>query len=132
MEWRKWLYETVKAIPGVNDLAPGGVHAAGSLKGTPDEKPFIVLRMGVQQSALNDSDAPLVTNQEAIVYVHDQAGTYTRIDNILSIVRTTLVGQVSEETAVACTWQGDSGELSDEFYRTITRNGSFRLIGRVS
>lgn len=130
MDWREWLNEQLND-PAVSSLVGGRIFAAGSLKGAPKDKPFVTFRLGQTISELNDDGKPHVFRHEAIVFIHDVPGSYRRIDNLLNVVRSILVGQVSAESAIACTWQGDSGELSDEFYGTITRNASFRLIGRT-
>jgi hypothetical protein len=135
MDWRTWLWTQLN-VPEITALFPGGLHAAGSLKGAPDKKPFMVISLGNElpqmKDTLTDGTEEYVTFQEATIRVHDEPGSYLLIGTLLATVRSTLVGPVAAESAVACTWQGNSPELSDEFYRTITRTSSYRLVGRTT
>jgi len=129
VNWRAWLYQTLTAHPTVLSLVPAQrIHAAGSLEAREEVKPFIVIRLGFNFPELNEADTPEITAQEAAIWVHDEPGSYKRIDAILDAVRAALVGQVP--TAVACSWQGDSGELADPDQGTIVRNSTYRLLGR--
>lgn len=129
--WREWLFDSVGSITDISTLAPGGIYGAGSLKGNPPtERPFIVINSGTEVPELVDGDSPVSTSRVAGVYVHDQPGSYVRIDQILLLVRAELVGQVSTlPSAIACVWIGDSGELADDVYGTLMKEGSFKLVG---
>lgn len=130
MNWRAWIYDRLSTDAAVLALVPAQrIQAAGSLEARENVKPFIVFRLGADAPELNDADAPYVTGQDAAVWVHDEPGSYKRIDTIIQAVRTALVGQVP--TAIAATWQGDSGELSDPDQGTIVRNSTYRLYGRA-
>jgi hypothetical protein len=130
VNWRAWMYDKLTADAAVLALVPAQrIQAAGSLEARENVKPFIIFRLGSNVSELNDADAPHVTAQDAAVWVHDEPGSYKRIDTILEAVRAALVGQVP--TAIAATWQGDSGELSDPEQGTIVRNSTYRLYGRA-
>lgn len=131
MNWRAWLYSTLAANGAVTALVPAQrIHAAGSLEAREEVKPFIVIRLGFNAAELNEADKPEVTAQDSAIWVHDEPGSYKRIDAVLIAVRAALVGQV--QTAIACSWQGDSGELSDPDQGTIVRNSTYRLLGRVT
>lgn len=131
MNWRAWLYETLTADIGVTTIVPTQrINAAGSLEARQEARPFIVIRLGLEVAELNDGDAPEVTSQDATIWVHDDPGSYKRIDAILGAVRGALIGQVN--SAIACVWQGDSGELADPDQGTIVRNSSYRLLGRAT
>ncbi len=130
MNWRAWIYDKLTADAAVLALVPAPrIQAAGSLEARENVKPFIVIRLGSEAPELNDGDAPHITAQDATVWVHDEPGSYKRIDTIIKAVRNVLVGQVP--TAVAAIWQGDSGELSDPEQGTIVRNSTYRLYGRA-
>ena len=130
MNWRSWLYTRITTDVGVLALLPvGSVFAAGSMEGREDTRPFVVVRLGSNTAELNDADEPYVTNQEAAIWVHDEPGSYKRIDDTLAALRAALAGQVNE--AIAAIWQGDSPELSDPDQGTIVRYSSYRLYGRA-
>jgi hypothetical protein len=129
MNWRSWLYNELTTDAAVIAIVPAPrILAAGSLEVRQEDRPFIVVRLGPDVTELSDGGAPEITSQEATIWVHDEPGSYKRIDTILAAVRKSLVGQVV--TAIACIWQGDSGELADPTQGTIVRNSSYRLVGR--
>lgn len=130
MNWRAWLYTRLTNNAALTALVPADrIHAAGSLEWREAARPFIVVRLGVDNPELNEADAPHVTAQDAAVWVHDDPGSYKRIDEILTAVRHAVAGQVTETGGIACMWQGDSAELSDPDQGTIVRNTTYRLFG---
>lgn len=130
INWRLWLYNMLVASGEVfGFIAPDQILAAGSLEGGKFDHPFLVIRLGFNAVELNDADEPFVSSQSAAIWVHDEPGSYKRIDHCLVAIRNALAGQVDE--AVACLWQGDSGELADPDQGTICRTGNYRLIGRT-
>lgn len=127
MDWRTWAYQTLTEDPRwVIDGNAIATFGAGSLTSTPDDKPFVVLRFGVTIEAA----VPGTDYTDLQVWAHDDPGTYMRIGTILALAKSILVGQVAEVGAIACRWQGDSGDLADDGLGTITRNSSFRLVGK--
>lgn len=135
MNWRTWLKTKLDAAIPITSVVPTRlIFGAGSLSASPaqNDRPFIVIRTGLEDPELNDGDAPAVTSQFASVWVHDNPGSYDQIDALLLLVRQALVGQVPDNTGIACVWQGDSVELADDTYGTIVRNGNYRLLGKVA
>lgn len=132
MNWRTWAKTKLADHSPLTDKIPAASHfGAGSLQGAPKDKPFLVILIGATNVDLNDGGAPLATSQEAVIWVHDEPGSYDLIDECLPLVREALIGQVAEDTGIACVWQGDSGELADDSYGTIVRNSNYRLVGRT-
>ena len=131
MNWRAWLHTRITTDVGILALLPAtSIFAAGSMEGREATRPFAVVRLGGNLSELNDADKPYAISQDAVVWVHDEPGSYKRIDAILELVRAALAGQVTE--AIAAIWQGDSPELSDPEQGTIVRYSSYRLYGRTA
>lgn len=127
MNWRAWVRNVLIASPAVTALVPASrIHGAGSLRNRPSEAPFIVLRFG---DKLGEPGVP-ADDTEGLVVVHDEPGGYTRIDDVLRVVRETLVMDITDAGGVAVEWQGDSGDLADDAWDTIYRNGSYRLLER--
>ena len=131
MDWRKYLYQRMSLDQALlEDIPSDNLHAAGSLQYPPSERPFLVIRTGNEQVSPGNISG---TYQNAEIWVHDEPGSYQRIDLILKRLQKLLVGQVvGYENAVAIDWVGDSGELADDLYGTITKVGSYRLVGRRS
>lgn len=127
MNWRQWIYQTLSGNSGVTSLVPAPrIISSGALTGRQDANPFIVIRMMPMTRELGEGVAH---SQNVEIWAHDQPGSYGRIDSILAAVRAALVGQVALPGAVACRWQGDSGDLADDGLATITKNSAFRCVG---
>lgn len=121
-DWRTWLKETLDGNSQVVSLAAGGIY--GQLEETPATKPFIVFRFnGTQPQAV------VASFQDATIWFHDIGG-YTRIDELMGIVREALVGPVAGPDAVHCDWLTDSPDLADDGRGTLVRNSVYRFAGR--
>jgi len=131
MDWRGWAYDALTFSTAITDVIPvESIYGSGAVEAVPDVKPFMVIRLELQTPELNHADAPEITSQFMSLWVHDEPGSYVRITEVLAVARGILVGAVVG--ALACAWQGDSGDLADDTYKTITRNSSYRLLGGVS
>jgi len=127
VDWRTWIYEQVLALVG--DKVGDRVFQTLNEDETPDEKPFIVLRFG--------GDSPGIVNTSegaealtAVVWVHDNPGSYLGIDAILSELREEMTGPVTEPGGIFSRWLGDSPDLADDMRKTIVRNSTYQLMGR--
>lgn len=131
MNWRTWIYERLAASAPLLAVVPvERIFSSGSLEGQVAEKPFVMIRTGPESADLEEDGQPIATSTQATVWVHDNPGSYVRIDNALLIVRSSLIAPITAGQGVACLWQGNSGEFSDNTLGTITSNASFRLVGR--
>lgn len=124
MDWRKWVWETLEGWP---ELGVDGIYAANSLQETPAVKPFIVLAFGGDETDL----AGFASTGTVTAWVHDELGSYRRIDAIISEIHKVLVGSVPFSGAVLCEWMGSSPDLMDDQMGTGVRNTMFRLVGRT-
>lgn len=130
MDARGWAYNRLSELPEFVALVPmSSVYAAGSLTGSPATKPFVVVRLDTLDVELNDADVPHVARQNLTFMVHDEPGSYVRIDAILGVLRRWLPGSVP--SAIACTWLGDSGDLAEDTYGTIMKQAVFQVTGGV-
>lgn len=128
MDWRTWAYAKLTANAGVGALVQDAdVHGSGSLEGSP-ARPFIMLRFGptVRGAYAGTSQTELQ------VWVHDEPGDYLRIQAILQAVRAALEGVVASAGAHVARWQGESQDLADDGYGTITRWASYNLVGTTT
>jgi hypothetical protein len=126
MEARRWLYETVKTA--LDALAPDwSTHSGGSLDETPANKPFAIVRIGQD---FNSAAPGRFT--EVTVWLHDDPGSYLNIDSGLEAIRAALhdarppLSHGSD--GIVCEHLGDSSDLSDDGYKTITRYGTYQLV----
>jgi len=103
--------------------------AAGSFDG-PQPVPFMVMRWGVVTRGYGAANTTLLT-----VYVHDEPGSYDRIRAIQRRMRAVLLALEATGTPVNwiinVQWNGESGDLSDDSYRTITRNSDFTVVANT-
>lgn len=124
MDWRSWAYNRISTCQEILDaVGVDGVIGGGALEGAVAKKPFVVISF----DQTNPGPFPGSETQGMSVWVHDEPGDYLRIGTLLKAARDVLVGQVASLGAVACVWQGDSQDLSDESLGTITRNASFMM-----
>lgn len=70
-----------------------------------------------------------------LIWVHDKNRDYGRIDQALRRIRDVLqeavhVPGVDGVTLTQADWQGWSGDLYDDGYNTVTRNGGFAVVAR--
>lgn len=108
-----------------------GINAPSSFAvdvDTPQARPFLQLRWGRNSEGLDTS-----TRRDLVIWVHDEPGDYTRIDNIILRLRTLLPSLVPSSDAngwlQGVEWTGDSEDLTDDGHRTIARNTGFTLVG---
>lgn len=122
-----------QAIIGDATLNALGITDASSFAvdvDTPQTRPFLQLRWGRNDVGLSQTE---IGRRNLTIWVHDQPGDYTRIDQIVMRLRTLLPALVGESNGLgylmAVEWSGDSEDLADDGHRTITRNTSFSLVG---
>jgi hypothetical protein len=69
-----------------------------------------------------------------VVWIHDNRGSYFRIDDIIKYLEEELPSAVPLENddyrIVDIRWEGSSADLTDDGYSTNTRNAEFSLTGR--
>lgn len=126
MNWRTWIKETLSEDEDVTDIVPADRIISSGLEHPPEARPFIIVRLFPVTTMLKEG---IAHRQIADVSVHDEPGSYVRIDACLSAVRTALAGPVASVGGVACEWQGDSSDSIDEGFKTLFRSATFRLIG---
>lgn len=124
MNWREWVYQTLLNDEELMDLVPvGSVFGAGAVGTRPESKPFVVIRMGPTQYNSFWSAANVQ------IWVHDEPGDYGRIDQIIDRCKSVLNRKTVDRLGgIVSEWTGDSTDLADDGYGTITRNTSYRLV----
>lgn len=127
MDWRQWIFETLVSSSSLTAIVnETSIFSAGAVTGRPDTTPFIVIRLGLTSPRVGDA-----RECEGSIWVHDDPGSYDRIDNILNIIENVLdIGPVPEIKAISCEWTGRSSDFSDDVFQTITKNSTFNLISR--
>lgn len=126
MEWRSWIRDQLLADADVTAIVADRIYAAGSLQAAPEHKPFVVVRTGPLTRAVADA-----TYADGSLWAHDAPGSYLAIDSLLAAMRNALVVEDASAGFIAVRWQGDSTELVDDGLGTITKNSSYRFVGRT-
>lgn len=105
-------------VPELTDQLPGGLRAGGSLTGPPTKRPFAVYRMNVTNPSLRGDDDVEARDETVEVWVHDDPGSYVRIEAILETVEALL----KASAALRCRYNAESAELADDEMKTIVKN----------
>lgn len=135
MDWRSWVFNQLRTDATIlEDIPEDSIFGSGALQGAPARRPFILVTFGTELPEINDADAPVATSQRATVYVHDDPGDYLRIGRVLARVRLRLAGSTAGMSAggIVGLWEGDSADLGDDLFKTITRFGEYRFVGKVA
>lgn len=120
MDHRQLMYDRVLALGGI--FTAQAVFDAGSLGGEPPKvRPFVVIRLLPRRTGLNGGGKPVAHLQACEVWIHDDPGSYVGIDAGIDLLRTLANDLVR--------WEGDSQDLSDQSWQTITKNSTFTLVG---
>jgi hypothetical protein len=132
VDWRTYVYDTLRNNAAFALLVPvDSLFGSGALEGAPAERPFVVLRFGIDRPMLKDGFDPVATSQFMTLYAHDAPGDFLRINQILVAARKALVGQVIGPGGICAEWLGDSDDLADDIYKTNMRNGEYQFTGKV-
>lgn len=124
-------------LVGDTELSALGIDAGVvySHHGTddPPRKPFVILRWEETLPKWGLRNTP--GKQVLTVWAHDQSGSYARINLILRRVREILSGSfhITGSDGWVLTqadWRGDSADLWDDGFRTITRNSAYDIVSR--
>lgn len=131
MAAREALYSLLDSDQGLQDLGFGAVYASNAVD-TPPEARFIVVAWGVSTAAYKT-----VGRDRVSVWLHDREPDYAAINAGLARVRTLLTSVVHEtapggESLAVVEWDGESQDLSDTGYGTVTRYADFMAVSRYA
>jgi hypothetical protein len=111
------------------------VHQADTVDSLPI-KPALVLRWGLMNPGVTEH-APVWAGAgwwDLAVWVHDEPGDFDRVDRIIERLKTILCGIAGARsvthpgwTLIQADWAGDSQDLRDDGYHTVTRNSTYRV-----
>jgi hypothetical protein len=128
MSVRSYLAQVLQDSSGLAELGlvPGAV-IAGDVD-TPQPRPFINLKWMITTPGIKD----VVTRRSLNVWFHDRPNDYTRIDDMLFVVRSLFfdiegVDHGSGHITVV-EWLTDSQDLRDYGHGTIAKYSTYRII----
>lgn len=135
-DWTAWMALKLKNDADlISNLGAGvnSVYGAGSLKGPPDKKPFLIIHSD------DDNRGPFPGMGQSLMslHCHDEPGSYSRIRLILLKARLVLCGPALEratqgtgaEAGGIIRWLNNSADLADEGFKTIVRTSQYQLNG---
>lgn len=130
---RRLIYNLLTAVPNEPGSykmlwLPGGLFGDRAEFETPVDKPFGVLT--------HEGPLPGVSRHQQArfsLWVHDEPGDYTRIDNALKVLRPLVVGSTPRTLngvwLTEAQWTSTSGDLFDAERRTNVKYSTFLLTG---
>jgi len=128
---RELVYSALTTDTALNTLGIDADHmyASGSLDG-PQPAPFGVTRWGAVAKGIGPINRAPVT-----IYIHDDFGDYSTINAILVRIRQVMLAlSASGQSAnwiIDVVWDGDSGDLADDTYKTLMRYASFTVVANT-
>jgi hypothetical protein len=105
------------------------IFAGNSVFTPPHEKPFVVIRMGIQ----NPTGPVYATGAMDVVFalwVHDDPGDYHRIDLVISECRKALLSASREPGFYEFRYLETGADLADDFMSTILKVCRFKAVTR--
>lgn len=117
------LNPTVTALLG-NGAA--SVFQMSSFTDVPEDKPFLVHRLGLNIPELTDNNRAVAMSSPSAVWIHDLPGDYGRIDLIAEEIKN-VFQNAAPGKVIQATWMSLGEELRDPEMGTILRVATFRL-----
>lgn len=135
---RKLLATTIKNSEDFHPLINRRLYAANST-GVGDipenpKKPFVVMReMDTLAYNIAKDTNPDLNRKVFQFYVHDERGSYSRIDRIIELLRETVRNLSNQQSpsgarCLEATWNGTSEDLDDPSYDSNVKFATFTLV----
>lgn len=127
VDWRTWLYQALTGSAGVTAVLGNRVYS--EVEAEP-ERPFAVIRLGIDTPEVHQREG--ATSTTATIWVHDDPGSYIRIDGLLKTIRDAIIAKsdLSGAGIFEAIWIGDGPDLADDGRKTIVKTTAYRLVGR--
>lgn len=120
---RQWFHEQLIGDEALMGLLPGGIHAARGFDHVPVDKPFLVHRFSTNRPDIMDGNKAVASTQYVWVWVHDDPGSYTKVDDGLERAKAVLQGLTGSPGSGVNTvrWVDSSDDLFDPDMGTVCR-----------
>lgn len=131
---RTWFYNKMMGNVSLVAALPGGVHETTAILKTPDQKPFLIYRSTSVNSTLRGDDQDRAMQEGFMVFIHDVAGDYLRVDGIIEQVRQLFrdANAGGDTAIISVTWLETSEDLRDDDLGTIFRYSRFQVNRRAA
>lgn len=134
---RVWLYDTLASDPALLDFVDDDdpttqprIFPRESLGSSVVPKPYIVYGLGTNTNEqLAEDDDHEADRQFFQIWIHDEGGDYTQIDDMIEVVKDLLRNASSKaDNVIMVRWLETSQEFSDQTMNTIFRYIRFQAI----
>lgn len=130
---RTWLYNRIRAIATLPTGVADRIISSGSAD-TPQQHPFLILSMGVEQSALGMPASMRAQQIPFTVWVHDKPGSMLVIDDIAVALKNNLPtadgAVVGGMSVYEVRWTDTGEDTYDDHFKTNTRPVRFSMMTR--
>lgn len=114
-------------------ITAGTIFPTNTIDDAPRDTAFLVVRWEETTPRWGLSGSPGAT--DLTLWAHDHGGSYARINAILKRCKEILepaahVAGSDNQVLTQADWRGDSADLYDDGYRTLTRNSAWKIISR--
>lgn len=126
---RSLIRARILATPALIAIIPADRwFGSGSIVDTPT-RPFAEIRFGGVFPGMAN-----ITRRRLEVWIHDEEGSYERIDQVIGLLKTAISGMTNVQSGpsevICANWISDSTDLYDDGYRTNAKSTGFDVIGR--
>jgi hypothetical protein len=126
---RKLIYEWLTSDDYLTSVIPADRWLQQGAMDDPPARPFAIVGFDDRPRSNIGSPQPRIS-----IWVHDNRGSYFRIDDVIKYLEEELPNAVPLEDdsyrIADIRWDASSGDLTDDGYSTNTRNARFILTGR--
>lgn len=125
------MQEMLEADDDVIEIIPADRWFSGrALDKQIDVRPFAVVRLSGNFPGMSR-----INQTRAEIMIHDNEGSYKRIDTAIKAIKNVLDNAVQVKSAtsdtwlIQATWESDSVDLFDDGYRTNMKSTTYTLTG---
>lgn len=119
---RQLVFDLLSGDVQLNDAVNGDIYQVNAYENVPP-RPYIIFRLSTETP--RQSFARSINLQ---VWIHDDEGDYSRIDDLLEQVKDILLAEEGTGDLFAFEWIDSSEDLWDDVSNTIFRYGRFEIV----
>lgn len=126
---RTWLFQTLSNDLDLQEIFGDRMFQGESMPSSVVTKPFLTYTIGNATDVLLSEDDDTPERQFFQIYVHDEGGDYTRIDDAVALLKRKLRHRQSAEAGIIdIIYLETSRDLDDMTMNTILRYIRFQAI----
>lgn len=124
---RAWLTDTLTSDATLMTMLSGSVHQRGSTQNVRPERLYAVYTFGERSVEIKDDQTIKALRQPIQIWVHDDPGDYSAIEDALDRIRTLLTAKLGTRTdqLIRAVWLADSTDLFDPDTGDIVKYGQY-------